>query len=238
MAVNQHKMTYLSLEDKTGVTWVKYPGYVGVNPVNLANLKNCKIYICDVSEQVLITNADDCEIVVGACSTTVSIRNCKNCKFYVATDMIYVVNCDNIKLKLFSKGGLSMEGTTNLTLGYFNAPIPQGFELWTLAKLYPFTTKIQHRFMAVDDRDKETGPNWQMDGERGQEFSGVSELPAISKFGSASNPMTARTLPIGQQIEARFEGKKHWYRGKIAGTPHAFGAKYDVKYDDGDSEKA
>jgi len=73
------------MKDMAGQTRVFHPnGAVASNPVELNSLKGCRVYILDASEQVIIENCEQCEIVVAACCSTVFVRKTKQTKLFVA----------------------------------------------------------------------------------------------------------------------------------------------------------
>tara|TARA_B100000242_G_C42709424_1_gene331665 strand:+ start:97 stop:402 length:306 start_codon:yes stop_codon:yes gene_type:complete len=72
---------YLQMKNMKGKTRIFHPeGHVASNPVVLNSIKGCRVYILDASEQVIIENCEECEIVVAACCSTTFVRQSKNCK--------------------------------------------------------------------------------------------------------------------------------------------------------------
>jgi hypothetical protein len=61
-------------------------------------------------------------------------------------------------------------------------------------------------------------------------------LQKLLQMSAEEAPSTAKpTYKMNQQIEVRYQGKNRYYPGKISKV-NSFG-KYDVLYDDGESEK-
>jgi len=255
---------FCTMKDRTNSTQVWQEGDICGNPVALTNLHGCRAFVLDHSEQVTVQNAKNCKIYVGACCSTIFVRGCSNCEIYGACKQMYLSDCESMRVNLFSLIGPSIQRSKKIVFSHFTMSFPKAFEAWMRAELYPFTRSQQraYRSVTVSDAEKGTsrGDTYFVEKPRGSkpDFNVSEALPfvvgnksaSLSEDGAkppeppksgpdedpSSNPMLD-TFKVGQQVEARFRGKRYWFRGRITSKCDSRGSKYDVVYSDGDSEK-
>ena len=213
---------YLQMKDMEGKTRIFHPeGSVASNPIVLNSLKKSRVYILDASEQVIIENCEECEIVVAACCSTTFVRQSKNCKLWVAAKQMYMIGCSNITVKHFCVIPPNIEKCTDIVFGVFNVRFPRAYEAWTRAGLLSEKNKCIKQYRKVYDADSDSGKHFSI-----ERFvrADVLDLEKVlgdvlpkEKYGPVSNPLL-ESMPIGQKIEARYRRKKYWFRGKISGT--------------------
>eukprot|EP00939_MAST-03C_sp_MAST-3C-sp1_P000151 g151.t1 len=238
---------FCTLRDKKSFTKIWNAGDICGNPISLKNLEGSRIYLLDNSEQVIVENCKGCEIFVGACCSTVFVRDSSNCKLYVATKQLYLTGCESLHIHLFSFVGPSMENSKKISFTHFTATFPGAFEAWARAGLYPFTRAQQKSYRKVNDtsRAKTSGsesnfyvskPSGSVEDLNVEKAMGGLYVPA-KDISPSSNPMLDQ-FKIGQHVEARYRGKRYWFRGRITAVPSSYGSKFDILYSDGDKEKS
>eukprot|EP00434_Breviolum_minutum_P032661 symbB.v1.2.028885.t2/scaffold3106.1/size66573/1 len=102
--------------------WRK-PGSVGAPgaQMNIEDLVDCKVYICDKTEQTFVDECSACEMLIGPCEGATFIRDCKNCTFWVATRQLRTRNCTACQFFLHSHTEPIIEASKDLGFAPFAA---------------------------------------------------------------------------------------------------------------------
>ena len=120
-------------------------------PLNLEDLKKCKIYVFDAVDSVTMDDCEDCELVVAACSASISIRGSKNITLVAATKQLRFRDSSYCTACVFAMTDPTLEGSHHIQLYPFNARLPQLKMRFQEAKL----DASQNRFVHVIDADKD-----------------------------------------------------------------------------------
>eukprot|EP00913_Durusdinium_trenchii_P001852 g1715.t2 len=57
------------------------------------DLVDCKVYVCDRTEQTFVDECSGCEVLIGTCEGATFVRDCRQCTFWVATRQLRTRNC-------------------------------------------------------------------------------------------------------------------------------------------------
>lgn len=172
------------------------------------------------------------------------LRDCRRCNLHVAAKQLYAINCESLDVNMFCLIGPTLQSSSKCVFGVFDVSFPHAFELWTRARLYPFEKSSVRKFADVHDEsgnEKETTPagkRYAVKMKRGANLDVAKVLGQTFAAGTVSSNPVFDIFPVGQPVEARYKGKKHWFPGKISATPCRFGSRYDVVYADGDKESS
>jgi len=119
-----------SFKNKEGMTLVRQEGELNGSGFNIANCKNCDIFILDHTAQILIDDCKNTRFFLGPCASSVFFRNCTNCKFVMACRQFRTRDSKNIDVLLYCKTRPTIESTT-LRVGCFS-----GMSYFALAKQF------------------------------------------------------------------------------------------------------
>lgn len=140
--------------------WRK-PGSVGAPgaQMNIEDLVDCKVYICDKTEQTFVDECSACEMLIGPCEGATFIRDCKNCTFWVATRQLRTRNCTACQFFLHSHTEPIIEASKDLGFAPFAASYTGLAEHMAAAKMDPgknFWNAI------YDFTGRSDGANWRI----------------------------------------------------------------------------
>ncbi|CAK9005257.1 unnamed protein product [Durusdinium trenchii] len=80
---------------RKGCTVWRQPGAVCAPgaQMNIEDLVDCKVYVCDRTEQTFVDECSGCEVLIGTCEGATFVRDCRQCTFWVATRQLRTRNC-------------------------------------------------------------------------------------------------------------------------------------------------
>lgn len=103
--------------DRASVT--RAPNEICGEQINVAECKNCDIFLCDVVGGVFIDDCEDCRIFAGAVSSSIFIRNCSRMKVIVACQQFRSRDCRDCDFGLFCATEPIIETSTGMRFGCF-----------------------------------------------------------------------------------------------------------------------
>lgn len=102
-------------------TVVRAPGQLQGQQFVMDGCDNCDIFLLDHSAQVMVDYCTNCRIFIAPCESSVFLRNCTGCKFVIACQQLRTRDCEDNDVLLFCQTQPSIETTTKLRLGCFQA---------------------------------------------------------------------------------------------------------------------
>eukprot|EP00930_Biecheleria_cincta_P007801 TRINITY_DN10907_c0_g1_i2.p1 TRINITY_DN10907_c0_g1~~TRINITY_DN10907_c0_g1_i2.p1 ORF type:complete len:457 (+),score=73.85 TRINITY_DN10907_c0_g1_i2:25-1371(+) len=114
------------ISKRTGELIVRKPGSVCApgGQVNLEELTDSTVLICDRSEQAFVDVCNNCQVLIGPCDSSVFVRDCKDCTFWVVTRQLRTRDCVNCKFFLHTHTEPIIESSTDLGFAPFAASYP------------------------------------------------------------------------------------------------------------------
>ncbi|CAE8601657.1 unnamed protein product [Polarella glacialis] len=111
---------------RQGALIVRKPGSVCApgGQMNLEDLTDCTVLVCDRSEQVFVDECKNCRVLIGPCNSSTFIRDCVGCTFWVATRQLRTRDCKDCKFFLHSHTEPIIESSKDLSFGPFCASYP------------------------------------------------------------------------------------------------------------------
>eukprot|EP00427_Karlodinium_veneficum_P037253 CAMPEP_0169297088 /NCGR_PEP_ID=MMETSP1016-20121227/65511_1 /TAXON_ID=342587 /ORGANISM="Karlodinium micrum, Strain CCMP2283" /LENGTH=1357 /DNA_ID=CAMNT_0009388571 /DNA_START=1 /DNA_END=4071 /DNA_ORIENTATION=+ len=105
--------------------------------INLEDLDDCEVYVCDLTEQVFIDACKRCLILLAPCNTSVFVRDCEDSVFWIATKQFRTRNCQRCTFHLYSKTEPIIEMSSDLVFGPWCAKYPKCTEHFSQAGFDP-----------------------------------------------------------------------------------------------------
>lgn len=217
----------LTFEGQNGLTLVRAPGTICGNPFFLKSLKKCKVVLADHTEQVLIDDLEECQVLIGVSCSTVWVRNCKNCQFNVACQQLRVSSSSHCDFTLFSAMAPILDGSHHIDVRPFQHTYALQYKHFKAADI----DKTQNNWSKIEDQDavnpavpyprftikKEEGESWDLE----------------------EAWTTEHEVPLHAKVEARYHGKARYFRGQVSKVNTGADKKstYNIVYVDGDTEK-
>jgi len=142
---------YMLLNRKREVI-VRKPGSLGGEQINLEQIEDCEVYICDTTAQVFVDFCKRSVVVLGPCESSAFIRDCEDCIFWIACKQFRTNNCRRCTFFLYAKTEPIIETSEELAFAPWCASYPacrehfanMGFEpdrnLWNA--VFDFTGKL------------------------------------------------------------------------------------------------
>lgn len=115
---------YLIGPKRSSEVIMRKPGSVMGQALQLEELKDCEIYICDKVDQVLVDYLERCVVMLGPCESSAFIRNCVNCVFWIAAQQLRTRDCINCTFYLYSKTYPIIEKSEGLIMAPWTARYP------------------------------------------------------------------------------------------------------------------
>lgn len=115
---------FLSFKDLSSGTHMKRRGDVNGQSFEISNLKGCKAYVMDFSDQVLVDGVQDSEILIGPSSDSVFLRNVTNCTLFIACKQFRCRDCTSCTVSLYSMTEPVVESSSNMHFCPYNAAYP------------------------------------------------------------------------------------------------------------------
>jgi len=125
----------------------------------LSHLKNCTIFIMDVSEAIRIDQLENCKVYVGAVAGSVHLQHCKNCTFMIASRQIRIHDSYDCDYYLHVASNPIFEDCTRLRFGPYNLYYPEQAAQMVAAGL----AHLENQWKKVDDfkwHRAQHSPNW------------------------------------------------------------------------------
>eukprot|EP00931_Biecheleriopsis_adriatica_P078351 TRINITY_DN517_c0_g1_i6.p1 TRINITY_DN517_c0_g1~~TRINITY_DN517_c0_g1_i6.p1 ORF type:complete len:2392 (-),score=709.48 TRINITY_DN517_c0_g1_i6:39-7214(-) len=92
--------------------------------VQLEELDDCEVYICDKTSQAFIDVCKRSVVLVGPCETSVFVRDCEDCVFWIAAQQLRTRDCKNCTFFLYSKTEPCIESSEELAFAPWCASYP------------------------------------------------------------------------------------------------------------------
>lgn len=146
---------------RNGCTIWRKPGAVCAPgaQMNIEDLVDCKVYICDKTEQTFVDECSGCEVLIGPCEGATFVRDCKNCTFWVATRQLRTRGCTGCSFYLHSHTEPIIEASKELRFAPFAASYAGLADHMAAAKMDPG----KNFWNAVYDfTGKADGANWRI----------------------------------------------------------------------------
>jgi len=217
----------LTFEGKTGETLARAPGSISGNPFFIKKLKSCKVVLADHTEQVLIDDLEECQVLIGVSCSTVWVRNCKNCQFNVACHQLRVSSSSHCDFTLFSAMGPILDCSHHIDVRPFQHQYALQYRQFKAAGI----DQTQNNWNKVEDQDAANPavpyPRFTVKREEGESWD-LEEAWT-----------TAHAVPVHAKVEARYHGKTRYFRGQVSKVNAGADKKltYNIVYMDGDTEK-
>lgn len=113
------------IQDKSSQVIIRKPGSLGQQViVNLQNLEDCEVYVCDPTAQVFMDGCKRCIILLAPCHSSVFVRTCEDCFLWVAAQQLRTNECTRCCFHLFSKTAPIIEKSEDLAFGPWSAWYP------------------------------------------------------------------------------------------------------------------
>lgn len=111
---------------RKGCTVWRQPGAVCAPgaQMNIEDLVDCKVYVCDRTEQTFVDECSGCEVLIGTCEGATFVRDCRQCTFWVATRQLRTRNCVGCNFFLHSHTEPIIESSKDLGFAPFAASYP------------------------------------------------------------------------------------------------------------------
>lgn len=124
---------------RNGCTIWRKPGAVCAPgaQMNIEDLVDCKVYICDKTEQTFVDECSGCEVLIGPCEGATFVRDCKNCTFWVATRQLRTRGCTGCSFYLHSHTEPIIEASKELRFAPFAASYAGLADHMAAAKMDP-----------------------------------------------------------------------------------------------------
>ena len=94
---------YYSFANASGETLTKNPGDVSGQEFQISDVINCELRVLDHMDRLIVKNASDCRIFIGACEESAVFRNVKNCEITIAAKQLRLTDCENCTFRSFIK---------------------------------------------------------------------------------------------------------------------------------------
>eukprot|EP01105_Mastigella_eilhardi_P000256 TRINITY_DN1032_c0_g1_i1.p1 TRINITY_DN1032_c0_g1~~TRINITY_DN1032_c0_g1_i1.p1 ORF type:complete len:288 (-),score=63.11 TRINITY_DN1032_c0_g1_i1:274-1137(-) len=127
-------------------TVCKAPGSLAGQQFVIRDCEDCDIFVCDNSSCVTVDGCVDCRIFFGAIDGSCFVRTSKNCKFVVACQQWRTRQCSDCDILLSSDTQPTIESSSNLRFGCYQAYYPELLAQFTAANLNVFHNEWSNMF--------------------------------------------------------------------------------------------
>lgn len=100
-------------------TWVRVPGQINDQRINISNCINCTFVLLDQCDSVQIDDCEGCKFYIGPTAGSVFIRTSKNCTFVAACGQLRTRDLHDSKLALFCHSRPVIESSKNIGIGCY-----------------------------------------------------------------------------------------------------------------------
>lgn len=104
------------LSKRTSEIIVRKQGSLSQQQVNLEELCNCEVYICDPPGQVFVDACKNCLVVLTAFDGPACFRDCENCTFWVAAQQVRVKDCKSCVFYIYAKTPPTMVNSMEISV--------------------------------------------------------------------------------------------------------------------------
>eukprot|EP00929_Paragymnodinium_shiwhaense_P060701 TRINITY_DN30310_c0_g1_i2.p1 TRINITY_DN30310_c0_g1~~TRINITY_DN30310_c0_g1_i2.p1 ORF type:complete len:1164 (+),score=250.16 TRINITY_DN30310_c0_g1_i2:345-3494(+) len=118
------KLNPFMIANRKSETMVRKPGALAGQMLNLENLEDCQLMVCDVTGQIFADFCKNSKILLGPCESSVFIRDCEDCTFWLAAQQLRTNNCKRCTFYLFSKTEPIIETSEDLVIAPWCASYP------------------------------------------------------------------------------------------------------------------
>lgn len=112
------------ISNRTREAIVRKPGSISSQQLNLENLVDSDVYVCDRTAQVFVDDCKRCQVLLGPCESSVFIRGCEGCRFWIAAQQLRTYDCSDCTFHLYSKTEPVIETSTDLAFAPWAAKYP------------------------------------------------------------------------------------------------------------------
>jgi hypothetical protein len=155
----------------------------------LSHLKNCTIFIMDVSEAIRVDHLENCKVYVGAVAGSVHLQHCKDCTFMIASRQIRIHDSYDCDYYLHVASNPIFEDCARLRFGPYNLYYPEQAAQMAAAGL----AHLENQWKKVDDfkwHRAQHSPNWAALKEE-EMVTGAIQGSAVVRIGPPPAPSAA-----------------------------------------------
>jgi protein XRP2 len=131
-------------------------------PLQLAELRNCKIYCYDSVDNVTVDECEDCELIVAACQGSVFIRDSKNMKVTVACKQLRTRDCHEMDVRLYAMTDPVVESSSHIQIRPFNLRLPNLSAKFAKSKLDAAINRFVHIYDFTPDKAGLAQPHFEI----------------------------------------------------------------------------
>lgn len=142
---------------RQGEVVIRKHGSLHGQQVNLEDLDDCEVYVCDPTAQVFADVCKRCLIFIAPCASSVFVRDCEDCVIWIATKQLRTRSCHRCTFYLYSKTEPVIELSTELIFAPWCAKYPKCAEHFKEAGFDPDCNLWNAVF---DFTGKESQSNW------------------------------------------------------------------------------
>lgn len=121
------------IENRQKQVVIRKPGSLDKQQVNLDQLEDCEVYVCDPTAQVFVDFCKRCLILVAPCDSSIFIRDCEDCTFWCATKQFRTNKVSNCTFHLYAKTEPIIEMSNDLAFAPWSASYPKCTEQFSQA---------------------------------------------------------------------------------------------------------
>jgi hypothetical protein len=107
---------FVKVNNKENELVVREPGQVYNCPFAILKCKNSDIYVHDWITQVTADEVDNCNIVLGPCSSSAFIRTTTNSRLVIFCQQLRMRDCVNVDIMLYSHTEVSIPFSAKLLI--------------------------------------------------------------------------------------------------------------------------
>lgn len=168
--------SYSSVARVKGGTLVRRAGELTGQGFTLRDSTDVTVLLLDVTSTVKLDNVQDGRILIGPCAGAVTLRNCRRCVIAVAAKQLHLRNCEACVINCSIDEGPTLDGSSDVTFGAYNAAYPELDGQWAAAGLRPSRPTPTPIDLSSDEGRAQPGPP------------GVPQSPAGQRGGAAAAP--------------------------------------------------
>jgi hypothetical protein len=105
-----------------GQTWVRLPGQVNDQRINIEKVSDCTFVLMDHCDSVQIDDAVNCSFFIGPTSGSVFIRSSTNCRFAIACGQLRLRDVHKSEFSLLCRSRPAIESSDGIAIGCFTRP--------------------------------------------------------------------------------------------------------------------
>ncbi|KAJ4462648.1 putative protein XRP2 [Paratrimastix pyriformis] len=136
--VNRPDPSNFEAKNQVGQTVIKLPGSINGQRFNIADCRDCNIYLFDRMDTVFCDGCTNCTIFLGPTSGSVFVRDSANCRIIVACQQLRTRNVTDCEFRLYCMTKPSIEASDRITFRCIDVTYPQFIDQMAGAGLQPF----------------------------------------------------------------------------------------------------